>query len=355
LSFLPQSNFYLNIVNKGNIQFWLFPLLFLGIAINSESQNLILNGSFEEYSSCPNKVGEIDKTINWVSLNSGTPDFFHKNCDFSDSIGSIENGSLGLIVCCDYEDAVEYFGQTLQHPLEKGNYILKFKVKPRAGPFYANNFGVLLRKGQIKLSHWGPYIEEPIFKVDTPLIQTKTWKQFEVEIETQGGEDFIAFGNFSLPEENNLVIDKTQKITVGWQTYLYVDDIVLEKKFSQKGAKAVTQEFTPNKSLSVYFDFDKYELKPNFKDSIDAFIELHNTSVGQTIILKGFTDSDGSEDYNYTLSVNRIEEVKSYLVSSNKKFLFQQHAFGEENPKFSNADKFEKPKNRRVEILFFKP
>lgn len=326
--------------------FWCLPVFTIG-------QNLILNGNFEKYSFCPNNVGEIEKSIHWVSLNSGTPDFFHQNCSFADSAGTIENGSLGLIICCDYEDAVEYFGQSLSQPLEAGEYNLKFKIKPRKGPFYSNNFGVILRKGKVKLNHWGPFIDQPNFNIDTPITQTDKWTSYEVKLFAKGGEDFIAFGNFSSPENNELIIDKTQKISIGWQTYLYIDDISLESLVPVQAQNInYNLEFIPP---IIYFDFDQFVLKQEYKDSIKSYVENLSAIPNATLTLKGFTDSDGSTAYNYKLAGNRINAVKTYLVSLNKKLSFVEEAFGEENPKYSNSNAISKHKNRRVEIIFSKP
>jgi len=316
----------------------------MGLTQLTYGQNLILNGNFETFSACPIRVGEINKTINWVSLNSGTPDFYHKNCAYFNSDGTIDNGSLGLIICCDYEDAIEYFGQELSKPLAPGNYKLSFKIKIKPGPFYTNNFGVILRKGNVKLNHWGPYIETPIFNIDTPLIASENWRTFETALTAKGGEDFIAFGNFISPEKAIKVIDKTQKIETGWQTYVYVDEIELLDFNNQ------TKQIEPQSSLTIFFDFDSFSLKRESQEALNRWLNEGESANKKLLKLEGFTDSDGSIDYNLQLSKNRIRTVKTYIASQINEPTFLENAFGEENPKFSNGNLFEKPKNRSVII-----
>jgi hypothetical protein len=57
-------------------------LLFLCLVFNSSAQNLVPNGSFEQYYSCPVFNGEADTCIGWHSFGgiigaTGTPDYFN--------------------------------------------------------------------------------------------------------------------------------------------------------------------------------------------------------------------------------------------------------------------------------------
>lgn len=50
----------------------------------SKAQNLVPNGSFEEYTECPTSEAQIDRATGW-SYFSGTPDYFHA-CNSNDSM-----------------------------------------------------------------------------------------------------------------------------------------------------------------------------------------------------------------------------------------------------------------------------
>ena len=66
---------------------------------------------------------------------------------------------------------------------------------------------------------------------------------------------------------------------------------------------------------TVHFDFDKAELKPAGKATLD---ELANKIRGinlEVVIAIGHADAIGSDAYNQKLSVRRAEAIKAYLVS----------------------------------------
>lgn len=67
---------------------------------------------------------------------------------------------------------------------------------------------------------------------------------------------------------------------------------------------------------SVYFEFDKYNLKNDQKESVVRFIkELDSTSI-ESISIYGYTDDRGKDDYNYKLSTNRANTIKDELLNS---------------------------------------
>src|SRR5437879_5864130 len=66
---------------------------------------------------------------------------------------------------------------------------------------------------------------------------------------------------------------------------------------------------------TVHFDFDKADLKPDGKATLD---ELANKIRGinlEVVIAIGHADVIGSEAYNQKLSVRRAEAIEAYLVS----------------------------------------
>ena len=63
------------------------------------------------------------------------------------------------------------------------------------------------------------------------------------------------------------------------------------------------------------FDFDKAVLRPEGRATLDGFVGKLNGVDIQKINATGHTDRFGSDRYNHTLSHNRAEAVKTYLVA----------------------------------------
>ncbi len=63
------------------------------------------------------------------------------------------------------------------------------------------------------------------------------------------------------------------------------------------------------------FDFDKAVLRPAGREALDDFYGKIKAIDPETIMAVGHTDRFGSEAYNQRLSEQRVETVKTYLVS----------------------------------------
>jgi outer membrane protein OmpA-like peptidoglycan-associated protein len=69
------------------------------------------------------------------------------------------------------------------------------------------------------------------------------------------------------------------------------------------------------------------------------------------ILIEGHTDSDGTTEYNQTLSERRANSVQFYLASQgveNSRII--AHGYGETQPLVPNDTQADKAKNRRVEV-----
>lgn len=102
----------------------------------------------------------------------------------------------------------------------------------------------------------------------------------------------------------------------------------------------------------VLFDFDDAELKTEAMQVLNQIANLYMTKDStKYMIIEGYTDNKGSEDYNKMLSEKRARNVKMYFE---KKFNFGDRISsigkGEEFPKYPNTTEENMSKNRRVEI-----
>ena len=69
-------------------------------------------------------------------------------------------------------------------------------------------------------------------------------------------------------------------------------------------------------SADALFDFDKAVLKSEGKQSLDNLMSKLGKVKYDVIVVVGYTDRIGNEDYNKQLSVRRANAVKSYLVKN---------------------------------------
>ncbi len=110
----------------------------------------------------------------------------------------------------------------------------------------------------------------------------------------------------------------------------------------------------PSINLKVHFDFDKYVIRKESYPLLDDLGRALNSPQlkGKRVIVVGHTDSDGPDRYNITLSKNRANSVKEYLVKKcgiPSSLLFMEW-YGESRPLVPNTSADNKQLNRRVEI-----
>ncbi len=63
----------------------------------------------------------------------------------------------------------------------------------------------------------------------------------------------------------------------------------------------------------VYFEFDSDELSDESKDKLKDLAQSQEDSAQGELVIKGFADSTGPEEYNQDLAQRRAEAVKEFL------------------------------------------
>jgi|GEM_PF-5540066 len=101
----------------------------------------------------------------------------------------------------------------------------------------------------------------------------------------------------------------------------------------------------------IYFDFDRHDLRPEAKKTIDAVADFLKQNSTAEVTVAGHTDYIGSDHYNQQLSQRRSNAAARYLQTLIPRLQPKVQAFGESNPLFSNRTPFGRQYNRRVELL----
>lgn len=65
---------------------------------------------------------------------------------------------------------------------------------------------------------------------------------------------------------------------------------------------------------SIFFEFDKYNLKEEQAEGVIAFVQKIDTSRIESIQIYGYCDDRGKDEYNFVLSTNRATTVKNKLI-----------------------------------------
>ena len=65
---------------------------------------------------------------------------------------------------------------------------------------------------------------------------------------------------------------------------------------------------------NIFYDFGKWELRPESMVSLDRLVETLNDNENVTIELMSHTDSRDTEEYNLDLSQKRAQSVVEYLI-----------------------------------------
>jgi outer membrane protein OmpA-like peptidoglycan-associated protein len=106
---------------------------------------------------------------------------------------------------------------------------------------------------------------------------------------------------------------------------------------------------------NIFFDFDKYSLKPTSHVELSKLIQFLNANPHISIEIGGHTDNIGTAAYNKDLSLNRAKSVYNYLIkngiSSNR---LSYKGYGFDKPIADNTDEAGRALNRRTEFTIVK-
>jgi OOP family OmpA-OmpF porin len=106
---------------------------------------------------------------------------------------------------------------------------------------------------------------------------------------------------------------------------------------------------------NVFFDFDKWDLRPESFVELDRVVQLMNDNPTLEIEMSAHTDSRGSDEYNIKLSENRAKSVTQYILSKGiSPTRITSQGYGETRPVASNDTDEGRQLNRRVEFKITK-
>ncbi len=117
-------------------------------------------------------------------------------------------------------------------------------------------------------------------------------------------------------------------------------------------AAPVPQVETVTLDAVALFDFDRSDIRPDARASLDALVSrIRATNNVKSVKVVGHTCTVGSAAYNQGLSERRAASVRAYLVQSGiDANLITSVGKGETQPVASNETREGRAQNRRVEV-----
>ena len=99
----------------------------------------------------------------------------------------------------------------------------------------------------------------------------------------------------------------------------------------------------------IYFDFDRSEIKPEYREIVEAHAKHLAANPNMTVTIEGHCDERGTREYNMALGERRAHSVLRMLtmngVGSSQ---IRTVSFGEERPEVEGHDESAWSKNRRA-------
>jgi OOP family OmpA-OmpF porin len=217
-------------------------ILFLSSINFVNSQNLVPNGSFEEYYECPVNQGDFF-VDDWFKApySNGSPDYFN-DCSPEDTWVDVpENifgyqfphegeGYAGLFCYGSDSQQREYIEISLESPLIEGQeYEFSMWVSlPEKYNYGVNNLGALFTDYQVQGNgQYNPNLIEadPQVKAETPIIDKENWTQITGTFIAEGGEEYLTLGNFFSDEETEILYVGGGDVSN--RTHYYFDSVSL--------------------------------------------------------------------------------------------------------------------------------
>ena len=118
-------------------------------------------------------------------------------------------------------------------------------------------------------------------------------------------------------------------------------------------ARPEPKEFAAVPELKpIYFDFDKYDIRPGDAKVLDANAQWLKSNDSQLLLIEGHCDERGTNEYNLALGERRAKSTMNYLVSQGvQASRITIISYGEERPVCTQKNEECWSKNRRAQFL----
>lgn len=259
--------------------------LLLSVFSLKAQENLVPNGSFEEYNWCPNSTDGyyIDACKGWTSATlGGSPDYFNACSTEYDQLIQSYNFSVPENYY-GYQFAHEgnayagfVFGQNVAGEPTYSEYVqVKLKKELDAGKFYKvrffinnprtqsciNSVGALFTSSELNISTEEiiPFVPQILSDTSVFFCDTLNWQEVSGVFQAMGNERYLTIGVFNQLPILKVVDYEGSPIIGPFSNYFLVDNVsVIEMEFNL----VIPNVFTPNKDGTndvYYLDLKEFE------------------------------------------------------------------------------------------------
>lgn len=117
-------------------------------------------------------------------------------------------------------------------------------------------------------------------------------------------------------------------------------------------APYTTPDGRPDLKRSVYFEYDQYDVKPEFRPLLETHARWLKANPKARLTVEGNADERGSREYNVALGQRRAESVTKMLVLMGARpEQIEAVSWGEEKPRSGGHDEKSWSENRRGDFV----
>ena len=212
-------------------------------AIKADSQNLVLNPSFEDTIACPTTTAIPMQCEYWYTANIGSPDYFSEQPDIFCGTSPVPLSNVGFqyartgvayvglapfvsTTFPSFANRREYIGGGLSDTLKHGHeYCVSFYVSvAEEFKYVVDGIGLYLSVDSAvdyTINTNLSFVPQISNLAGNIIYDTLNWVQISGTYIANGGEKYLTIGNFN--DDINTLVDSTSGTLMG--AYLFIDDV----------------------------------------------------------------------------------------------------------------------------------
>jgi peptidoglycan-associated lipoprotein len=128
---------------------------------------------------------------------------------------------------------------------------------------------------------------------------------------------------------------------------------VVPPRIESSGLDALRNPASILSKRSVFFDYDNYAIKDQFKALLEAHGRFLASHPEMKMLIQGNTDERGSREYNIALGQKRADATKkALLLFGAREEQIESVSLGKEKPRNPGHDEAAWAENRRADMLY---